>query len=295
MSRRLARAIVHRLYPRGFRRRYGDELDALLEDAAPGPLAVLDLLRGALVMRVRAPRGLSEELYVGERLRGGVSALLACWVLFCAAAFGFYKDTEGQSSFGDVHRHEILGGAHLVVLGLASLAVLLGAAPLVLAVLGHARRSPGRVRWLTLVPPLAVGAFAVLTDVLALAHAGRPAAQPTVAGRGAFAAWGLAGLACGAVCVVAARSVLYAVPVAGRRLLAAMACGTVVTGAMVAITAAVAVYAIALPADAARPAAAPTGPLQIPTGASLAGELAVMAMCATLAVTSTRRGWRALA
>ena len=48
---RLARLVI-RLYPLSWRRRYGVELEALIEDSGAGWMAVLDLTRGALTMRI---------------------------------------------------------------------------------------------------------------------------------------------------------------------------------------------------------------------------------------------------
>src|ERR1035438_9844257 len=41
-----------RLYPAAWRARYGEELDALLEDAGPGGGDLWDIVRGALFMRM---------------------------------------------------------------------------------------------------------------------------------------------------------------------------------------------------------------------------------------------------
>ena len=43
-----------RLYPRRWRRRYGDELEALLEDSQPGWQGVVDVARGAVAMQLRS-------------------------------------------------------------------------------------------------------------------------------------------------------------------------------------------------------------------------------------------------
>ena len=105
------------------------------------------------------------------------------------------------------------------------------------------------------------------------------------------------GAGCGAVCVLAARRTLFAMPISGRRLLAALASGTVVTAAMVAIAlaTATAVYALALQMDAPRLAASPNGPFGIPpTNRALAGQLIVMLAACALATVTTYRGWSAL-
>jgi hypothetical protein len=58
---------------------------------------------------------------------------------------------------------------------------------------------------------------------------------------------------------------------------------------------AAALYAIALPLDASHFAGAPNGPLQlISTGVSLVSLVIVMVLAATLASSTTSRGWRAV-
>lgn len=51
---RFARALI-RLYPAQWRKRYGEEFEALLEDSAPGLRAILDLMKGAIKMRHSSP------------------------------------------------------------------------------------------------------------------------------------------------------------------------------------------------------------------------------------------------
>ena len=45
---------ILRLYPAAWRRRYGDELSDLLEEMPASPATILDLLRGALTLHLRA-------------------------------------------------------------------------------------------------------------------------------------------------------------------------------------------------------------------------------------------------
>ena len=294
MTRRVARMLLL-LYPLAFRRRYGQEMRALLDQTPTLAVTLLDLLRGALAAHLRPPAGLAGVVDTGDRLRASTSGVLACWVAFAAAGFGFYKTTEDNQALGNAH--PVLGGAHLAVQVLAILGcvgVLAGALPLVLPALGHARRDRS-LRILVSLPVLAVLAFAALTGLLVwLAHS-RQSHQATTAGGGAFIAWGLAGLACGAVCVVASRKVLFALPLVRGRLLTALACATLVSATMAAMALATALYAIALRFDASALAAAPNGPLGlISSSASLIVQLIVMVIAGGLAVTSTRRGWQAL-
>jgi hypothetical protein len=142
MTRRVARFTVN-LYPLAFRRRYRDELLALLEQTPVRLHTLLDLLLGALDAHLRPYDGPTGALSTGERLRASTSGVLACWVIFAAAGFGFYKTTEDPPFSGAEHTHPLLGSAHAaiqVVATVASLAVILGALPLVARALAQSRR-----------------------------------------------------------------------------------------------------------------------------------------------------------
>jgi hypothetical protein len=293
MTRRLARAVL-RAYPLGFRRRYGPELEALLAETPVTARVLVDLVRGALLAHLRGA-GASAEVGLEDRLRASASGLLGCWVTVAAAVCAYAKSTEDPPFAAAAHAHPALGAAHAAITALAALscvAVVVGAAPLILVALREARREP-RLRRLLGRAAVAAGLFALLTALLvALAHA-EPGA--TVAG-GAFIAWALAGVACAAVGVLAARRMLFAVPIPRGRLLAALASGTLAAAAMVATTAAVAVYAIALALDDPALAGAPNGPVSsVDTAASLVVLVVVMAVAGGLATTTARRGWEAVA
>jgi hypothetical protein len=296
MRRRVAKAALG-LYPVAFRRRYGDEMLALLEDSPPGAGALLDLLRGAVVAHARPAGPAAASLSPEDRLRATSSGVLACWIAFAAAGFGFYKTTEDHpfAKAGDTHL--ALGGAHLaiqVLAILASLAVLVGAFPLAVAALRQARRA----RVVRRATGLAVGAvalFVIATAALVvLSHTAR--SLPSGAAGIAFAAWALVGLASGGVCAFAASRGLFATRVRRRGLVAALACGTLVTAAMALIALATAVYVAALAIDASGLAAAGNGPAGAPSVViSIGIQLTIMLTAATLAAVSTRRGWSALA
>jgi hypothetical protein len=295
MTRRLA-LVVLGLYPLAFRRRYGQEIRALLDEAPARPTTVLDLARGALLAHMRPPAAVAGTVGPSERVRASASGVLACWVAFAAAGFAFYKTTEDASFTEAGSAHPLLGDARAAIIAaalVASAAVLLGALPLILTALAQARRRP-RLRLLVSLPVLAVIVFVGLTGVLIVVAHSVPSHRSTPVGGVAFIAWGVAGLACGAVCVVASRKALFAVPVSRGPLVAAFASGTLVTAAMAAMAVATALYAVALPIDAAHLAGASNGPLQdTSVSASLVESLVVMAMATALAVTTTRRGWRA--
>jgi hypothetical protein len=296
-SRRLRLALLAlRLYPLAFRRRYGQEMRALVEETPTRAATVFDLVYRALLAHLRPPAAAAGAVEPAERVRASTSGVLACWVAFAAAGFGFYKTTEDGSFAAAGYAHPLLGDVHFSVQALAlvgSAAVLLGALPLIFVAVAAARGERS-LRRLAGVPVLAVLVFAGLTaGLVAAAHAQHPNG-PTTGGGIALLAWGVAGLACAGVCVLASRRVLFAVPTSPWRLVAAFASGTLLTAAMAAITVATAVYAIVLPIDAAHLAAAPNGPLQaMSVTASLVLEVIVMAVAAALAATATGRGWRA--
>ena len=292
----LARQTLH-LYPLAYRRRYGTEMLALLEDSPARPRTVLDLLRGALVAHLRPAHAPAGAVDPADRIRATASGVLMCWVLFAAAGFGFYKSTEDQPFSAAGRAHPLLRDAHLAVQGLAviaSAAVVLGALPLIAAAVAHARREPGLRRAL-LLPFVPVVVFALLTaGFVALAHA-YGADHPAGVGYGAAVLWIIAGLACGVGCVLACRAALFATPLSPALLRAAFGCGALVTALMLAIAAAAAIYGVALAADASQLAGAPNGPFGLlSTATSLVVQLVVMGAAGGLAVTSTMRGRQGL-
>jgi hypothetical protein len=294
-SKRLARLALN-LYPLAYRRRYGDEMQALLDDRPANARTVLDLIRGALVAHLRPQNAPAGAVDPADRARASASGVLMCWVLFAAAGFAFYKTTEDQPFSAAGHIHPLLRDAHLAVQAVALAAsgmVVLGALPLILAAVAWARREPRLWRTVAL-PIVPVIVFGVLTAaVVVIAHTRGANAHPPGAGSGLAVAWGIAGIACGVTCVLACRHVLFATPVAPPRLRAALAYGAFITVAMFAIAVATAVYAIALAIDAGSVAAESNGPFQVlSVTVSLILVTIVMVLAALLAAAATRRGWR---
>lgn len=293
MTRRLA-MLTLKAYPLAFRRRYGQEMEVLLEESTPTVTSLLDLMRGAMAAHARPPAGLAGAVSTSDRLRASTSGVLACWVVFVAAGLGFYKTTENTPLSSNL----LLGGSHAavqVLAFLASCAVVVAAMPLAAAALRHAERDRS-LRRVVRMPIVAVIVFVVLTAGLVLIAHRQPAHHLSTGAGGALIAWILAGCACGAICVVASRQALFAVPVAPRQLGATLIWGTLVTAAMAAITFAVAVYTVTLLVDASRIADQANGPwfMSTSTWLSLTLQAFVMAICATLATVTTLRGWRAL-
>jgi hypothetical protein len=223
VSGRLARWVL-RLYPLAFRRRYGEEMRALLDQQQPTASAVLDLLRGALVAHVRPPAAAIDWVDAADRLRASASGVLICWVLFAAAGFGFYKTTEDRAFSAAGHAHPVLAVAHVAVQSLAliaSAAVVLGALPLIAVALTRARHDP-KLRQIVARAPLPLAVFGALTAVVvAIAHA-HPGHHGS-GGYGLAVAWGIAGLGCGIACALLSRAALFAVPASAIRLRLALA------------------------------------------------------------------------
>jgi hypothetical protein len=294
MSARLSRLAL-RLYPLAYRRRYGDEMRALLEEQPPRPSTVFDLLKGALLAHLRPADGPAGVVDAADRVRASTSAVLLCWVFFAAAGFGYYKSTEDKPFSAAGHMHPVLRDSHLAVQALALIAtgaVVLGALPLIFTALAQARRDASARRTVAL-PFLPVIAFSAFTPaVIAIAHSHAPT-HSSGFGNGMAIAWGIAGLASGTACVLACRAALFATPTRPAWLRAALVAATAVTIAMLAIAAFTAVYAIALNLLDSGLAAQPNGPFQVlSVTASLILQVVVMVGAAALAAIATARAWR---
>lgn len=311
MTARLARLALA-LYPLAYRRRYGDEMEALLEDSGTSPGALADLLRGAVSAHLRPEPSIAASVGGEDRVRLGISSVLLCWVLFALAGLALYKTTETRSLEGTA-APGLLGGIHLAIQILAaivSLAAVVGAAPLILAALGQiadldgprqigsgARRhggSPAEVRRAARLAVAYVATFVVATAALVVVA---NADSGLSAGVGALvlAVWSLIALACGIGCALAARRGLFATQVSPRALALARACATVVAATMVGIAALVAVYLVDLEATAPGLAGTGNGPLGVPNVAlSLSLSLVLLAMVALAvpAALSATRTWR---
>ena len=268
------------LYPLAYRRRYGDEMAALVEDSGSSSAAVLDLLRGAARAHLHPEPAVAAEVAPDERRRLGLAAVLLCWVLFSFAGLGLYKTTEGRDFEGNVSGGGLIHAAHVGIQMLAlvgSLAIVLGAAPLVLAALRQTRERPA-ARRAALLAGGCVAAFLGATVALVLvaqAKLGLGAGLEALI----LAAWTLLAVGCGVGCAIAARRGLLAIDVPARVLRLATGCAAVVALAMVAIVALTGVYLVALIAGFPDLAGEPNGPLGVP-GARASVTLQLVAMVA---------------
>jgi hypothetical protein len=181
----------------------------------------------------------------------------------------------------------------MAILGTA--AVVLGAAPLVVAALGQARRRGPARESVRAAGALAVGCAAVLgastAALVIVAQAG--AAPPEGVDAVILALWTGLALACGIGCAVAARRGLFAITVPPDVLRFSRACAVIVVLVMAGIALATAVYLLALVLDAPGLAGQGNGPLGIlSVGASLGLQLVAMIAVCVPAVVSAARGSR---
>jgi hypothetical protein len=294
VSARLARLALA-LYPLAYRRRYGEEMAALVADSGASPRVFADLFRGALRAHLRPAPGVDAELGPDDRLRLGLSSILLSWVVFAAAGVGLYKTTEDHGFSAAGHDHRLLGAAHLAIQLLAigaTVAVLLGAAPLVVAALRQARDRRAVERAAVLAASCLV-VFAIATAGLVVVARLHPLPSDAI-DVAALAVWTAIGLVCGLGCAMAARLGVFAVVVPRDVLRASAACAGLLVLGMVGITLATAVYLVALVHDAPGLAGQGNGPLElISVVASLGVQLAVMAVVAVPAGLSAVRVGRA--
>jgi MFS family permease len=158
------RALVG-LYPREWRRRYGDELLELLAMTSLTIPTVIDTLRGAVDAHLhldeilRSPR--SAEMWT----RSACSALMVGWVMLGLAASGVAKSTEGPAFSAAAHAHPLMAVSRLLAIaGFATATAALaaaGAGVVGMAVRQFSRRRDRRGGTLLMVP------FACVALVLA--------------------------------------------------------------------------------------------------------------------------------
>jgi hypothetical protein len=286
------RRLLLAAYPEAWRRRYADEMAALIEDGPAGPAVTFDLLRGALLAHLRPLAGLRPV----ETARNSVGGVLGCFICFCFLGSVFAKTTEDTPFQLAGRAHPLIGDTHYAILIAAIVAVaalLLAAVPLAVCAIAQSLRTAHReLRRLVAVPPVAICAFAGSLGLLALWSRGHP--HPGVVGYALLTTSGLVTVLAAVACWSASRALLRRIdvpPVVVRVATTAMAA---VTGGMVVMSAATAVYLIAILADAPAMAASANGPGGIvSTAATIATALAGMLALSAMAALSARRGTRA--
>ncbi|MBS1844200.1 MAG: hypothetical protein JST53_07265 [Actinobacteria bacterium] len=293
MSARLARLALA-LYPLGYRRRYGEEMATLVEDQGASPRVVADLARGAFRAHLRPEPGVSAAVGREDRMRLGVSAVLLCWLVAAGAILAFAKTTEGPAFRAAASAHAPLGAAYTalgVCAAVASMAFLLGAAPLVAVALAQAKERSA-VRRAALAAFGSVAILIAATGALVFLANQEPAPGESLSAA-LLTGWIVVGAACALGCALAARRGLFAAAVPPSVLRFAAACAGVVAVAMIGIALATLAYLVSLVSSATGLAAAPNGPLGNPdVRASLVLVLAMMVAASVPAGLAARRAWR---
>jgi hypothetical protein len=294
-----------RLYPPGWRARYGEELEALIVEASGGERVPwrtrADVARAAARERAAAA-GLGDGGAPGERVRGGVLLVLCAWALFVAGGLVVQRTSE--------HWQAVTPAADRA-LPSAAFAVLVGAAACgsVLVVAGAALALPSLIAFLRgggwpqirsrVIAATVVSEAAVVATVGLVAWASTLSAHERNGGDAAytvaFAAWALLVLASLAAWTLAAVDAGRRLRLPDATLRAEAWIGGAVTAAMVAMT----VAAVAWWASLA--SAAPWFLSGRPVGASggavapaLVVAIALMLAGVALAAAGTRQAVRAL-
>ncbi|HLY31114.1 MAG TPA: hypothetical protein VKQ36_08790 [Ktedonobacterales bacterium] len=137
----LARRLL-RLYPRVWRDRYGDELDALLDEYPVTLWTLLDLLLGVFDARLHINLLPGRLTSMTHRIRTSEIAIFVAFVLFCVAWFPLHFVSDTPSLWQSATQAHPELGVALTTLNLAGmlalLAVLVGGIPLLLAAFGRA-------------------------------------------------------------------------------------------------------------------------------------------------------------
>ena len=242
-------AMLIRTYPPSWRERYGDELLGWVEEGGLGPLAALDLARGALDVRAHPELIAKGLIRMVGRLRGAVLGVLCGYGAFVVAGAAYQKLTEYDDFTEAASRHSALGASFrvVVVASLVALAAMVAVgAPIGLAVVRQALAGRSELRG-----PLALVAVSVLwfAGELALlaSHAhGSAGPNPQMSGSADFYAWSATLLLAVVLGVVAAAVALRRAEL-GLGLLRFAAMGSAVAaGAMVVMLVAIIGWGVAL-------------------------------------------------
>jgi len=202
-------ALLLRLYPAAWRRRYGDEFAAVLEERPLGPFDVADVLLGALDAHLHR-RGLWTESgprkgFVMTLRVGGLAAILFGLVWALGIAWASASDTDDD----------------IVAVGLT----IIGEVSLIVALIGLSAfqaRQHHRLVWLSVLVP-AVGALVTIVGTFGMETQGDEAWIAGLSPWGVFVL-GMIGMAIG--------SALFAIATWSTKALAPRAAALIGVGAM---------------------------------------------------------------
>lgn len=129
-----------RLYPASWRARYGDEFAALLEDCAPTPFMLADVLLGALDAHLTPFDTNGRIMRMISQPRRSAIMVFCAYIAFVVAGIAYNQSIEDDLTVLNTG-HPDVAAAYYVVFGgsvVALLAVLVGGVPIALAALRRA-------------------------------------------------------------------------------------------------------------------------------------------------------------
>ncbi|MBO0795183.1 MAG: hypothetical protein J2P36_30170 [Ktedonobacteraceae bacterium] len=294
---RIERYLI-RLYPRFWRRRYEEEVLALLEQRSPSILDGIDLLFGALDAHLHPHLG-ATGIALCERMRQMLHAIrrsllmiFSAYAGFIIAGLAFQKMTEYDDFMEAAHVQGVVGLSFtLVVIGsaVALLATLAGGLPIVAAVLKYAftKKRLGLL-FLLAVPILAFVVFINTPVLLSVLFSTNDLSS--VLARSAFVVILLAAaiVSTGAVCIAVARSEI------GEKLLRfALLAATLATVSMVLMFMATIVWGLGLWSTVPELFTSNEGIFGASTTGTWIGIIVVMAIATLLAAFALLRGFAA--
>jgi hypothetical protein len=151
------RALVG-LYPREWRRRYGDELVELLAMTSLTIPTVIDTLRGAVDAHLHLDQVLGSPRSAEMRTRSACSAMMVGWVMLGLAASGVAKSTEGAAFEAAARTHPLIALSRLLAIaafGITTAALAAAGAGVVGVAARQFSRQRDRRGWMLLVLPVA--------------------------------------------------------------------------------------------------------------------------------------------
>ena len=171
-----ARTWLVRLYPRGWRERYGDEFEALLEECLHSPLDMLDVALGAL----DAHLGFTHEtnwrlLNMVNKLRTTILIVFAAYIGFVIGGLSLFGLVDDSPAVKLMKTDAALAAAWTTIEAasvIALLAVVAGGMPLAVTVIRRALTSSRRDLRLLLVPVFAFLALVLYGIFLASVASG---------------------------------------------------------------------------------------------------------------------------
>jgi hypothetical protein len=158
------------LYPTTWRERYGEEFAALLDDCQLPPLYLLDIVQGALDARLHEAQLTGRILPMMNRTRRAEITIFCAWIAFVVAGLAFQRMSEYDDFQNAGATYPVIGVAYIAIqvgAAIALLAVLVGGVPIALFAFTHAleQRRYGVVL-LFGVPILAFAALAVYIKIV---------------------------------------------------------------------------------------------------------------------------------